>query len=72
MSEKCKWVSQRSSRRIAEEVGDPDLNRRWTKFNFKVESVKLDVPNNLLANGQLGRQLRSSLPFGPLVYLEVQ
>uniref|UniRef100_M1E179 Integrase core domain containing protein n=1 Tax=Solanum tuberosum TaxID=4113 RepID=M1E179_SOLTU len=50
VSEKCKLASQRSSRRIAEEAGDPDLDCRWTKDNFKVESLKLGVPRKLLAN----------------------
>uniref|UniRef100_M1DDX7 Uncharacterized protein n=1 Tax=Solanum tuberosum TaxID=4113 RepID=M1DDX7_SOLTU len=67
VNEKCILVSQRSSQRIAEEVGDANLDRRWTKDNFKVESVKLGVPRKLLVNRRPGRRLRSSPPFGPLV-----
>uniref|UniRef100_M1DL42 Uncharacterized protein n=1 Tax=Solanum tuberosum TaxID=4113 RepID=M1DL42_SOLTU len=57
VSEKCKLASQRSNRRIAKEVGDPDLDRRWTKDNFKGKSVKLGVPKKLLANRRTGRRL---------------
>uniref|UniRef100_M1DIJ6 Uncharacterized protein n=1 Tax=Solanum tuberosum TaxID=4113 RepID=M1DIJ6_SOLTU len=48
--EKCRLASKRSSRRIAEEVGDPNLDRSWTQDNFKVEFVNLGEARKLLAN----------------------
>uniref|UniRef100_M1DVG8 Uncharacterized protein n=1 Tax=Solanum tuberosum TaxID=4113 RepID=M1DVG8_SOLTU len=38
------------SRRIAEKVDDPGLDRRWTQANFTFKSVKLNEPRKLLAN----------------------
>uniref|UniRef100_M1DQ94 Integrase core domain containing protein n=1 Tax=Solanum tuberosum TaxID=4113 RepID=M1DQ94_SOLTU len=40
----CGLASQESSRRLAKEVGELDLERRWTKKNMKWMSVKLDGP----------------------------
>uniref|UniRef100_M1DPR9 Uncharacterized protein n=1 Tax=Solanum tuberosum TaxID=4113 RepID=M1DPR9_SOLTU len=65
VSDKCKLASQRSNLRIADEAGDTDLDRSWTKDSFKVEFVKLGVPRKLLANHRPGRLLRSSSLFGP-------
>uniref|UniRef100_M1DYB1 Gag-pol polyprotein n=1 Tax=Solanum tuberosum TaxID=4113 RepID=M1DYB1_SOLTU len=40
-SKKCRVMSNRSSRRVAEEVGEPDLIHRLTQGIFKLEYVKL-------------------------------
>uniref|UniRef100_M1DGP9 Uncharacterized protein n=1 Tax=Solanum tuberosum TaxID=4113 RepID=M1DGP9_SOLTU len=62
-----KLEAKRSGRRTAEEVGDPDSDRRWTQDNFKVESVKLSEPRKLLAIRRPGRRSRSCPPFGPQI-----
>uniref|UniRef100_M1DPG4 Uncharacterized protein n=1 Tax=Solanum tuberosum TaxID=4113 RepID=M1DPG4_SOLTU len=62
--EKCRLASKRSSRHIAEEVGDPDPDHRWTQDNFTLESIKAGEPKKLLANHQPGRRSRSNPPFG--------
>uniref|UniRef100_M1DVC7 Uncharacterized protein n=1 Tax=Solanum tuberosum TaxID=4113 RepID=M1DVC7_SOLTU len=41
-------ASKKSNWRIAKEVGEPDLDRRWTQDIFKVESVKLGDPRSNL------------------------
>uniref|UniRef100_M1DP64 Polyprotein protein n=1 Tax=Solanum tuberosum TaxID=4113 RepID=M1DP64_SOLTU len=48
--EKCRLASKKSSRRLAEKVGEPDLDLRWTQVIFKVESVKLGEPRRNLVN----------------------
>uniref|UniRef100_M1DI16 Uncharacterized protein n=1 Tax=Solanum tuberosum TaxID=4113 RepID=M1DI16_SOLTU len=48
--EKCRLESKWSSRRIAEEVGEPDPDRHWNQNNFKLESVKLGEARKLMAN----------------------
>uniref|UniRef100_M1DTI9 Uncharacterized protein n=1 Tax=Solanum tuberosum TaxID=4113 RepID=M1DTI9_SOLTU len=58
-------VTKRSSRHIAEKVGDPDPDRHWTPDNFTLKSVKFGEPRKLLANGRPGRRSRSNPPFGP-------
>uniref|UniRef100_M1DKT7 Integrase core domain containing protein n=1 Tax=Solanum tuberosum TaxID=4113 RepID=M1DKT7_SOLTU len=63
--EKCRLSRKWSSRRIAEEVGDPDPDRRWTQENFTLESIKVGEPRKLLANRQPGRRSQSNLPIGP-------
>uniref|UniRef100_M1DIR1 Integrase core domain containing protein n=1 Tax=Solanum tuberosum TaxID=4113 RepID=M1DIR1_SOLTU len=41
---KCRVASNSSSRRVTEEVGEPDLIRRLTQDNFKLKSVNLCEP----------------------------
>lgn len=48
--EKCRLVSQKSSRRIAEEVSVPYLNHHLNQEIFKVEYVKLSEPKRILEN----------------------
>uniref|UniRef100_M1DTH3 Integrase core domain containing protein n=1 Tax=Solanum tuberosum TaxID=4113 RepID=M1DTH3_SOLTU len=47
---KCWLASKWSSRRITEEVGEPDLILHLTQDIFKLESVKLSEPRRSLAN----------------------
>uniref|UniRef100_M1DQS1 Uncharacterized protein n=1 Tax=Solanum tuberosum TaxID=4113 RepID=M1DQS1_SOLTU len=49
--ETCRLASIRSIQRIAEEVSDPDPNRRQTKEYSTLESVKLGKPRKLLSFG---------------------
>lgn len=64
-SKKCKLASNSSSRWVAEEVGDPDLIHRLTQDIFKLKSVKLGEPPNLLANRWHSRRSRWKPPLGP-------
>uniref|UniRef100_M1DPT1 Retrotransposon gag protein n=1 Tax=Solanum tuberosum TaxID=4113 RepID=M1DPT1_SOLTU len=62
--EKCRLARKRSSRHIAEEVSDPDPDRRWTQDNFTLESVKVGEPRKFLVNRRPRRRSRSNPSFG--------
>uniref|UniRef100_M1DW25 Integrase core domain containing protein n=1 Tax=Solanum tuberosum TaxID=4113 RepID=M1DW25_SOLTU len=47
-------ASWKSSRQLAEEVCETDLDRRWTQDILKLESVKFGEPRSNLANRQPG------------------
>lgn len=47
--EKCRLSSKMSSRRLAEEVGEPDFDIHWIQEIMKMESVKLGGPTNMSA-----------------------
>uniref|UniRef100_M1E071 Integrase core domain containing protein n=1 Tax=Solanum tuberosum TaxID=4113 RepID=M1E071_SOLTU len=40
----CSLANAESSRRLTEEVGEPDLDRRWTHKNMKWKPIKLVRP----------------------------
>uniref|UniRef100_M1DZ77 Integrase core domain containing protein n=1 Tax=Solanum tuberosum TaxID=4113 RepID=M1DZ77_SOLTU len=42
--DEARLASQESSQRLAKEVGESDLDRRWTQENIRMEFVKLSEP----------------------------
>uniref|UniRef100_M1DIV3 Putative plant transposon protein domain-containing protein n=1 Tax=Solanum tuberosum TaxID=4113 RepID=M1DIV3_SOLTU len=68
--EKCRLASQESSRRLAEEVGEPDLDRRWTHKNSRWGSVKFDGPMDKSVTCRIGQRSRFC-PRGPVKLSEV-
>uniref|UniRef100_M1DDU5 Putative plant transposon protein domain-containing protein n=1 Tax=Solanum tuberosum TaxID=4113 RepID=M1DDU5_SOLTU len=51
----CRLASQESSRRLTEEVNEPDLDRHWTQEIIKLESVKLVESTDESATHRKGR-----------------
>uniref|UniRef100_M1DVK9 Uncharacterized protein n=1 Tax=Solanum tuberosum TaxID=4113 RepID=M1DVK9_SOLTU len=47
-NEECRVARNKSSRRVADVVGEPDLIRRLTQDIFKLESVNLGEPREII------------------------